>query len=76
MNPLRWRKTTWVLLLFTGVLAILIVATTQATTPRPARRVCPNCGTEARTGQTVCKNCGSNVAMGVPTPGSPNVRSP
>jgi predicted amidophosphoribosyltransferase len=70
MNPFRWRKMTWVLALFTVAVAILNVAITRATIR------CPACGTEARTGQTVCKKCGNNLTMGVPTPGSPNVRSP
>ena len=70
MNPLRWPMMTWVLVLFSLVIAILIVATTRAT------MTCPTCGTEARAGQTVCKKCGYNFAKGVTPPRSPNVRSP
>jgi hypothetical protein len=35
---------------------------------RPARRVCPACGTEARKGQTVCKKCGHNFASAAAAP--------
>src|SRR5215204_6478632 len=106
MIPLRWRKMTWVIVLFTILMAVLIYSATQATTPcppdiqncdayragqtvgqglgimlfagiwfvgfiilsiiwfmtRPARRVCPACGHEARKGQTTCKRCGYNFA--------------
>jgi hypothetical protein len=105
MNPLRWRLMTWVIVVFTVLMAVLIGAnagsrpacppdialiasceTYQAAAAigtglaltallgvwfvgfmilaiiwimtRPARRVCPWCGYEARTGQTVCTTCG------------------
>jgi hypothetical protein len=111
MNPLRWRKMTWVLVLFTVLMAAWIVSAlgSQPACPpdvvnceayqaganvgtgigvaflfgiwfvgfiilsiiwfmtRPARRVCPVCGTEARKGQTVCKKCGYDFA-GTATP--------
>lgn len=31
---------------------------------RPARRVCPSCGHEARKGERVCRNCGFDFATG------------
>jgi hypothetical protein len=115
VNPLRWRKMTWVIVVFTVVMAALIVggAGTTTTCPpgtancdayqagatvgkglgvaallgvwfigfiilsiiwfmtRPARRVCPACGQEARKGQTVCKKCGYNFAAPPPAVGAP-----
>jgi hypothetical protein len=105
MNPLRWRLMTWVIVVFTGLMAVFIganagsrpecppditliascetyqaaayIGTGLAVTAllgvwfvgfiilsiiwimtRPARRVCPQCGHEARTGQSVCTTCG------------------
>jgi hypothetical protein len=111
MNPLRWRKMTWVLALWTALALVLIVAgagnqpacppgvanceayqagatigTGLAVTAilgvwfvgfiilsiiwfmtRPARRICPACGHEARKGQTICKKCGHAFAAPVPS---------
>jgi len=106
MNPLRWRKMTWVIVLFTVVMAVWIGAGVTSSTAcppgttnceayqvganigqglavtallgvwligflvlsivwfmtKPARRMCPACGHEAKKGQTVCKKCGHDFS--------------
>lgn len=103
---------TWLIVIFTVIMGVLIFSATQASTPcpatvsncdayragqtigqgvgitlffgiwfigfiilsiiwfmtRPARRICPACGNEARKGQTVCKKCGHNFAAAAAAP--------
>jgi ribosomal protein L40E len=115
MNPLKWRKMTWAILLFTVAMVAWTVAfvdnetcsqyaagTTQREncelgedigtgiggailamiwlvgflvlsviwfmTRRGDDRVCPACGTTAKTGRTTCKKCGYDYAAAAPTP--------